>query len=134
MAQSIAVSTTPFNWEGMDSNGKKIKGKSVAANEAAVRAQLRRRGVVPSKVRKESKLFQKSSKIKPADIAIFSRQLSTMLTAGIPLVQAFDIVGSGHDNPGMQRLIFAIKADVEGGSTLADSLARHPLYFDVRRR
>jgi type IV pilus assembly protein PilC len=128
MAQSIAVTDTPFNWEGTDSRGKKIRGKSVAASEAAVRAELRRKGVVASKVRKQSTLFQSKGKISPLDIAIFSRQLATMMTAGIPLVQSFDIVGSGHDNPAMQKLIFAIKADVEGGNTLADALARHPLH------
>lgn len=130
MAQSIAVTDTPFSWEGTDRNGKKIRGKSVAASESAVRAELRRKGVVASKVRKQSTLFQSKGKITPLDIAIFSRQLATMMTAGIPLVQSFDIVGGGHDNPAMQKLIFAIKADVEGGTTLADALARHPLYFD----
>ena len=130
MAQSIAVTDIPFSWEGTDSKGKKIRGKSVAASESAVRAELRRKGVVASKVRKQSTMFQSKGKINPLDIAIFSRQLATMMTAGIPLVQSFDIVGSGHDNPAMQKLIFAIKADVEGGTTLADALARHPLYFD----
>ena len=130
MAQSIAVIDTPFSWEGTDSKGKKIRGKSIAASEAAVRAELRRKGVVASKVRKQSTLFQSKGKITPLDIAIFSRQLATMMTAGIPLVQSFDIVGNGHDNPAMQKLILAIKADVEGGTTLADALARHPLYFD----
>ena len=130
MAHSAAVDHSPFNWEGTDSRGKRVKGKTVAANEAAVRAELRRQGVVPVRVRKQSTLFQKKGKVTPADIAIFSRQLSTMLSAGIPLVQAFDIVGNGHDNPAMQKLIFAIKQDVEGGNALADSLAKHPLYFD----
>ncbi len=130
MAQSIAVSETAFDWQGTDSNGKKIKGKSMASSEAAVRAELRRRGIIVKRVRKPSKLFAKSSSISPLDIAIFSRQLATMLTAGIPLVQAFDIVGQGHDNPGMQKLVMAIKADVEGGTNLAEALARHPLYFD----
>ncbi len=130
MAQSIAIKDTPFTWEGTDSNGKKIRGKSLAASEAAVRAELRRKGVVASKVRKQSTLFQKSGSVSAADIAIFSRQLATMLTAGIPLVQAFDIIGNGHDNPAMQKLVLAIKADVEGGTNLADALARHPLYFD----
>ncbi len=130
MAQSIAIKDTPFNWEGTDGNGKKIKGKSLAASEAAVRAELRRKGIAASKVRKQSTLFQKRGTIKPEDIAIFSRQLSTMLTAGIPLVQSFDIVGNGHDNPAMQKLILAVKADVESGTTLADAMARHPLYFD----
>ena len=130
MAQSIAVTDTPFSWEGTDSRGKKIRGKSIAASEAAVRAELRRKGVVASKVRKQSTLFQSKGKLTPLDIAIFSRQLATMMTAGIPLVQSFDIVGNGHDNAAMQKLIMAIKADVEGGTTLADALARHPLYFD----
>lgn len=130
MAQSIAIKEMPFQWEGVDSNGKKIRGKSLAQNEAAVRAELRRKGVVAKKVRKQSTLFQKQGKVTPADIAVFSRQLATMLTAGIPLVQAFDIVGNGHDNPAMQKLILAIKADVEGGTSLADALGRHPLHFD----
>ena len=130
MAQSIAITDIPFNWEGTDSNGNKIKGKSMASSEAAVRAELRRRGVAASKVRKQSTLFQKSGKVTVAEVAIFSRMLSTMLTAGIPLVQSFDIIGKGHDNPAMQKLIMAIKADVEGGTTLADALARHPLHFD----
>ena len=131
MAESVAVSNTPFLWEGTDRKGKKIKGKSMAATEAAVRADLRRQGVVPSRIRKQSKgLFSSSARITPGDIAIFSRQLSTMLSAGIPLVQAFEIVGSGHENASMQKLIMSIKADVEGGSALAEALAKNPLYFD----
>jgi len=85
---------------------------------------------VPTRIKKQSQLFQKTQKITTTDIAIFSRQLATMMSAGIPLVQAFDIVGSGHDNPSMQKLILNIKSDVEGGATLAEALARHPLYFD----
>jgi len=131
MAEAATVGSVPFVWEGTDRKGKKVKGKSMAASEEAVRADLRRQGVVPSRIRKQSQgLFAKSSKITTGDIAIFSRQLATMLTAGIPLVQAFDIIGSGHENPGMQKLIMAIKADVEGGSSLAEALAKHPLYFD----
>jgi type IV pilus assembly protein PilC len=130
MAQTIAVNDAAFNWEGTDSTGKKIKGKTMAGSEAAVRAELRRRGIVAKRVRKQSTLFVKSSKITPGDIAIFSRQLATMLKAGIPLVQAFDIVGAGHDNPGVQKLVMAIKTDVEGGTNFAEALARHPLYFD----
>jgi len=130
MAQSAAIKQAPFSWEGHDRAGKKIKGKTIASSESAVRSELRRQGVVPTKVRKQSQLFAKTGKVTPADIAIFSRQLATMMTAGIPLVQAFDIVGAGHDNPAMQKLILAIKVDVEGGTTLANALARHPLYFD----
>jgi type IV pilus assembly protein PilC len=131
MAQTaVAIGHTPFTWEGTDRTGKKVKGKIVAANETAVRQELRRQGVTPRRVRKQSMLFRKQGRVKTADIAIFSRQLATMMTAGIPLVQSFDIVGAGHENPAMQKLIFAIKGDVEGGSSFADALAKHPLHFD----
>ncbi|MDH3416961.1 MAG: type II secretion system F family protein, partial [Gammaproteobacteria bacterium] len=131
MAESAVTSTVPFVWEGTDRKGKKIKGKSMATNEAAVRADLRRQGVVPSRIKKQSQgLFSGGGTITPADIAIFMRQLSTMLAAGIPLVQSFEIVGNGHENAAMQKLIMSVKADVEGGSALAESLAKHPLYFD----
>jgi len=131
MANSAVVSNTPFLWEGTDRNGKKVKGKSLATDEATVRADLRRQGVVPSRVKKQSKgLFSGGGKITSGDISIFSRQLATMLAAGIPLVQAFEIVGNGHENAAMQKLILSIKADVEGGSSLAEALAKQPLYFD----
>ena len=130
MAESAAIST-PFLWEGTDKSGKKIKGKTLANDEASVRADLRRQGVVPTRIRKQRKgLFAGGGKIETADIAIFSRQLATMLSAGIPLVQAFEIVGNGHENAAMQKLILGIKADVEGGSALAEALAKQPLYFD----
>ena len=125
------MGSAPFLWEGTDRKGQKVKGKSMAANEAAVRADLRRQGVVPIRIRKQRKsIFAGGGSITPSDIAIFSRQLSTMLAAGIPLVQSFEIVGGGHENAAMQKLIMAIKADVEGGNSLAHSLAKHPLYFD----
>ena len=131
MAQTAAaVGQVPFNWEGTDRTGKKIKGKVVAASETAVRAELRRQGVTPTRVRKQSMIFRKQGRVTAADIAIFSRQLATMMSAGIPLVQSFDIVGAGHENPAMQKLILAIKGDVEGGTSLADALAKHPLHFD----
>ena len=131
MAETAVVSNTPFLWEGVDRNGKKIKGKSLAKDEATVRADLRRQGVVPSRIRKQRKgLFSGGGTITTGDIAIFSRQLATMLAAGIPLVQSFEIVGNGHENAAMQKLILAVKADVEGGSALAEALAKHPLYFD----
>jgi type IV pilus assembly protein PilC len=121
----------PFLWEGTDRKGNKIKGKSMASTEEAVRADLRRRGVVPTRIRKQSSgLFSGGGKITTSDIAIFSRQLATMLSAGIPLVQAFEIVGAGHENAAMQKLILGIKGDVEGGSALAEALAKQPLYFD----
>lgn len=131
MAETAIASNIPFVWEGTDRKGKKVKGKAMAASEAAVRADLRRQGVVPSRIKKQSKgLFGGGGKISPADVAIFMRQLATMLAAGIPLVQSFEIVGTGHENAAMQKLILAIKADVEGGSALAEALAKHPLYFD----
>ena len=126
-----AIVKNPFLWEGTDRKGKKVKGKTMAADEATVRADLRRQGVVPTRIRKEHKgLFSGGGTITTGDIAIFSRQLATMLAAGIPLVQAFEIVGTGHDNAAMQKLIMAVKADVEGGSALAEALAKHPIYFD----
>ncbi len=130
MAASVAIKQFPFNWEGTDTRGKKVKGKTTAANEAQVRSELRRQGVVPKRIRKESTLFKSSGRVSVGDIAIFSRQLSTMLTAGIPLVQAFDIVGAGHDNPAVQRLVLNVKQDVESGASLAEALAKHPLHFD----
>ena len=131
MANTAVVSDTGFLWEGTDRNGKKIKGKSLANNEAQVRADLRRQGVVPTRIKKQSKgLFSGGGKITTGDIALFSRMLATMLAAGIPLVQAFEIVASGHENAAMQKLILTIKGDVEGGSSLAEALAKQPLYFD----
>ena len=131
MAEAITLSTVPFTWEGTDRKGHKVKGKAMATNEAAVRADLRRQGVVPSRIKKQGKsLFASGGTVAPSDIAIFMRQLATMLAAGIPLVQSFEIVGNGHENPAMQKLILAVKADVEGGTALADALSKHPLYFD----
>jgi len=130
MATVAAANQVPFTWEGTDRTGKKVKGKVVATSEAAVRSELCRQGVVASRVRKQSMLFRKQGKVTAADIAVFSRQLATMMTAGIPLVQSFDIVGAGHENPAMQKLILAIKGDVENGTSLADALGKHPLHFD----
>ncbi len=130
MAQSIASKQAAFLWEGTDSRGKRVRGKSVAATEIAVRAELRKQGVVPVKIRKQSSFLQGKGKVKAADVSLFSRQLATMLQAGIPLVQAFEIVGAGHDNPAMQKLILSIKQDLEGGTALAEALSKHPLHFD----
>ena len=119
----------PFAWEGRDKRGARIKGKSLAPDEASLRAELRRQGVAPSRIRKQSQRL-KGGKVNAGDIAIFSRQLATMLAAGIPLVQAFEIVGAGNEKPSMQKLILDVKADVEAGTSLHESLAKHPLYFD----
>jgi type IV pilus assembly protein PilC len=120
----------PYNWEGKDKKGNKVRGRILAVNENAVRAELRRQAIVPIKIRKQTSLFRSGGKITPGDIAIFSRQLATMLASGIPLVQAFEIVGVGHDKPAMQKLILDIKVNIEGGSSLHESLKKHPLYFD----
>jgi type IV pilus assembly protein PilC len=121
---------TPFTWEGMDKKGNRVKGRSLAPDEAALRADLRRQGIAPSRIRKQSAAFKAGGKPKPQDIAVFSRQLATMLAAGIPLVQGLEIVGNGHDKPSMQKLILDIKADIEGGTSLHEALGKHPLYFD----
>jgi len=132
MAQAAAIKNDTFAWEGTDKKGKKVKGESNASNPAMVKADLRRQGIKPVKVRKKSALFAsaKKKRITPKDIAIFMRQLSTMMGAGVPLVQSFEIIGRGHENPSMQELIMTIKVDVESGGTLADTLRKHPLYFD----
>ena len=119
----------PFQWEGRDKRGSRIKGKSLAPDEQTLRAELRRQGVAPSKIRKQRQ-GRKGGKVNAADIAVFSRQLATMLAAGIPMVQAFQIVGSGSDKPAVQKLILDVKADVEGGTSLHEALGKHPLYFD----
>lgn len=127
-----AIKTETFIWEGTDRTGKRIKGEMPSASDALVKAALRRQGVNPIKVRKKPKpLFgAKKKKITTKDIAVFSRQMATMMAAGVPLVQAFEIVGWGHENPAMQELIMAVKNDVEAGNTLATALGKHPLYFD----
>jgi type IV pilus assembly protein PilC len=121
---------TQFLWEGKDKRGNKVRGKSLAANEAALRADLRRQGVAATRVKTPSAAFRSGGKVLPADIAVFARQLATMMAAGIPMVQAFEIIGNGHEKPAMQKLILDVKSNIEGGSTLHESLAKHPLYFD----
>jgi type IV pilus assembly protein PilC len=120
-----------FIWEGVDRKGARVKGEAQASNEILLKADLRRQGINPLKVKKKSKpLFAKGKKIIAKDIAIFSRQLATMMSAGVPLVQSFEIIGRGHEKPAMQELLMSIKADVESGTALAHSLERHPKYFD----
>ena len=120
----------PFAWSGMDKKGNRVKGKSLAPDEAALRADLRRQGIAASRIKKQATAFKSGGKPNPQDIAVFARQLATMLAAGIPLVQSFEIVGNGHEKPSMQKLILDIKADVEGGTSLHEALAKQPLYFD----
>jgi type IV pilus assembly protein PilC len=121
---------TQFLWEGKDKRGNKVKGKSLAANEASLRADLRRQGVAATRVKTQSAAFRSGGKVSNEDIAVFARQLATMMAAGIPMVQAFEIIGNGHEKPAMQKLVLDIKANIEGGSTLHESLAKFPLYFD----
>jgi type IV pilus assembly protein PilC len=130
MAQVVAAKQFQFVWEGKDKKGKKIKGKMLAASEAEVKADLRRQGVVANRVKKEAQLFKSGKKVTAEDIALFARQLATMLQAGIPMVQCFDIIGNGADKPSVQKLVLSIKADIEAGTTLHEALAKHPLYFD----
>jgi len=121
-----------FTWQGKDKTGKKTGGNITAKNEIIAKTELRRQGYRVTKIKKKPKsLFSpKTQAITPGDIAIFSRQLATMLSAGVPLVQSFDIVGKGHENPSMQKLLLGIKADIEGGDTLAQALNKKSLYFD----
>ena len=121
-----------FLWEGKDKRGKVLKGERSASSQNLIRAELRKQGITPSRVRKKPKpLFGSGGKsIRPRDVAVFTRQLATMLNAGIPLVQAFGIIASAAENPRLQKLINTIRIDVESGATLAEALAKHPKYFD----
>ncbi|MEY4768921.1 MAG: hypothetical protein RL637_1560 [Pseudomonadota bacterium] len=121
-----------FIWEGKDKKGEVVKGEVTALNEAGARADLRGMGVRVTKIKPKPKplLAKRPQKIETKDIAVFARQLATMLEAGVPLVQSFDIVGKGHDNASMAELIFGIKADIESGDTFAQALQKRPLYFD----
>jgi type IV pilus assembly protein PilC len=137
MAQAAAATATvrtikrdvPFAWEGRDKKGARIKGKSLAPDELSLRAELRRQGITPARIRRQRENLG-GGKVNAGDIAIFMRQLATMLAAGIPLVQAFEIVGAGNEKRSMQKLILEVKADVEGGTSLHEALGKHPLYFD----
>jgi type IV pilus assembly protein PilC len=130
-ARSLRPDVT-FNWEGRDRRGKRIKGKSSAADETLLKADLRRQGIAATRIRRTSAslTFLGSGKVSSQDLAAFLRQLATMLGASIPLVQGLDIIGSNHDKPAAQKLIFRIKADIEAGSSLYEALSHHPQYFD----
>ncbi|MEN8107100.1 MAG: type II secretion system F family protein [Pseudomonadota bacterium] len=132
MAEKALKQADIFIWTGTDKRGVKVKGQSKGSNPNLVKADLRKQGITPIKVRKQSRLFAKSQKkkITPKDIAIFFRQLSTMMGAGVPLVQSFEIIGRGHENAGMRELVLKIKNEVESGTSLSETLARHPVYFD----
>ena len=126
-----AVKDVTFTWEGMDKRGKKVKGQLQAGGEAVVNALLRKQGITVTRVKKQSALFSGGKRVTEKDVTLFTRQLATMMKAGVPLLQSFDIVGRGHSNPSMQRLLAEIKADIEKGSSLTQAFGRHPLYFDA---
>ena len=118
-----------FEWEGKDKNGKNVRGEMRAGGEAMVSASLRRQGVMVQKVKKRR--MSGGKPIKQKDIAVFTRQLSTMMRAGVPLIQSFDIVARGSTNPKMTRLLTDIRTDVETGTSLSAAFRKHPLYFDA---
>ena len=126
--KSKGIKEYVFEWEGKDRNGKQVRGETRAAGEHQVQAALRRQGVLPGKIRKRRMRSGKS--IKPKDLAIFTRQLATMMKAGVPLLQAFDIVGRGNPNPSVTRLLNDIRTDVETGTSLSVAFRKFPLYFD----
>ena len=143
MAEAAAVKVGPkktvkaapkefnFAWEATDRKGAKLKGSTIGPTEASIKAQLRKQGLNPIKVSKKSSFkFGGKGKIESQDIAIFSRQMATMMTAGVPLVQALEIVGRGHEKPAMSEVIMGIKANIEAGNTFAESLGKFPLHFD----
>jgi len=132
MAQAYAataIKQIPFLWEGTDKTGKKVKGEMLAPGEAFVRQSLRRQGINVVKVNKQG-LLSRGRKISEKDIALFTRQLATMLKSGVPLLQAFDISARSHSNPSLQRLLGEIKADVETGSSMSVAFRKYPQYFD----
>ncbi|MCF6781644.1 type II secretion system F family protein [Stutzerimonas stutzeri] len=130
MAQK-AIKNSVFIWEGLDRQGAKVKGELSGVSPALVKAQLRKQGINPQKVRKKSiSLFSAGKKIKPMDIALFTRQMATMMKAGVPLLQSFDIIGEGFDNPNMRKLVDDLKQEVAAGNSFATSLRKKPQYFD----
>jgi type IV pilus assembly protein PilC len=124
----VEVKEAVFRWEGRDKNGRVVKGEMRAGGDSVVAAALRRRGIMATKIKKQS--FSRGRKITQKDLALFTRQLSTMLKAGVPLMQSFDIVGRGHANPSMARLMNDIRMDVETGTSLNQAFRKYPLYFD----
>ncbi|OWP48091.1 type II secretion system F family protein [Pseudomonas nitroreducens] len=126
-----ALRTSVFTWEGTDRKGGKVKGELSGTNTALIKAQLRKQGINPTKVRKKSiSLFGAGKKIKPMDIALFTRQMATMMSSGVPLLQSFDIIGEGFDNPNMRKLVDEVKQEVASGNSLANSLRKKQQYFD----
>lgn len=127
--QKAKVKESAYLWEGKNKDGKFVRGEIRAASESVVQSILRRQGISSAKVKKVR--FRSGGKVTEKDIALFTRQLATMMKSGVPLLQAFDIVGRGHSNPSVGKLLLDIKADVETGSSLSQAFRKYPLYFDV---
>jgi len=128
---SKVVKVSVFTWEGIDKKGSKISGELSGHNPALIKAQLRKQGINPTKVRKKSvSIFGNGKKIKPLDIAFFSRQMATMMKAGVPLLQSFDIISEGSENPNMRTLVNSLKQEVSAGNSFATALRQKPEYFD----
>lgn len=127
-AKSTGTKEFVFEWEGKDRNGKQVRGETRASGENQVQAALRRQGVLTTKIKRRR--MQAGRSIKPKDMAIFTRQLATMMKAGVPLLQAFDIVGRGNPNPSVTKLLNDIRTDVETGTSLSSAFRKYPLYFD----
>jgi type IV pilus assembly protein PilC len=130
-AKAATAEKVEFTYEGTNRGGTKVKGDIFALSDTLAKNELRKQGINPTKVKKKPKaLFGGAAKPVPADIAIFARQIATMMQAGVPLVQSFEIIGQGNDKESMQKLILGIKSEVEGGVSLAEALTKYPLYFD----
>ena len=128
---TTTTKTSIYVWQGVDRQGRITKGESSGISQAMVKAQLRKQGVVPKTVKKKPKpLFTRKQAINPVDIAIFTRQLATMMKAGVPMVQSFDIVAEGLDNHTMSELVTEVKNEVASGTSFAQSISKHPKYFD----
>ncbi|WP_122550950.1 type II secretion system F family protein [Pseudomonas viridiflava] len=128
---SKAVKVSVFTWEGVDKKGSKISGELSGHNPALIKAQLRKQGINPTKVRKKTaSIFGKGKKIKPLDIAFFARQMATMMKAGVPLLQSFDIISEGAENPNMRSLVDSLKQEVSAGNSFATALRQKPEQFD----
>ncbi|MDI1300151.1 type II secretion system F family protein [Methylotenera sp.] len=131
MAANIkATKEVTYAWEGKDRKGRSVKGEIRATGDSFVKATLRRQGIIVTKVKKQSSLTNKGS-VSDKDITLFTRQLATMMKAGVPLLQSFDIVGKGHSNPAVAKLLLDIKSDVETGSSMSAAFRKYPLYFDA---
>jgi type IV pilus assembly protein PilC len=128
--KTSASKDVAYSWEGTDKAGKIVKGEMIAGGEAVVSSTLRRQGINVKKIKKKGNLAG-GKKITGKDVALFTRQLATMMKSGVPLLHAFDIVAKGHSNPAVQKLLIDIKTDIEGGTSLSKSFAKHPLYFDT---